>query len=539
MPTSNPIVKISSGPGYGSSSTSSVTIGTGSKSFSVPPGLAYSAGARVRVWYDATHYMEGQVTSYGGTTLTINADTAVGTGTYSVWTVNLAGETGSTGPAGPTGPGYLATSTTSVSIATGTKTFTTQTGLAYAAGVRARAFSASDSTKWMEGVVSSYSGTTLTINVDAISTGSTGPYSDWTFTVTGQQGAQGIQGLPGAGAQTPWISNIDAAGYKLGNAGDVGIGVAVGANTYRFEVRGGFSLIGGYNSGPIVPPSHAGGGMIAGWNRSGGQAEVNLYNAYDNPGVAFQFSAKTGASTYRDLMTLAGDGKVGIGTTSPSELLEVEGNCLLKAAQPTLKWQLASGATAYVPSIYIDTTPHLIINSPSGGGQVIIAINGSGKVNVAQSGKVGINQGSPAYQLDVNGDINISAGSSFRVNGTPISTSGGVTTQTIYGPATRVLGTPYPNASGRPMFVTVAVGVSGGASGMSGGLQVQTDATANPSGTAVMVALAPTTGGGGGGTVIVSASFWVLTGNYYKVSANASGTGTAPTVTMQVLTEWT
>ena len=50
------------------------------------------------------------------------------------------GPTGPTGPAGATGAtgaagaGYLATSTSSVAIGTGTKTFTTQGGLAYLPG---------------------------------------------------------------------------------------------------------------------------------------------------------------------------------------------------------------------------------------------------------------------------------------------------------------------------------------------------------------------------------------------------------------------
>lgn len=81
------------GAGYGGTSTSSVTLGTsGTKTFTTQSGLAYVAGQRVRASYDATHYVEGVVSSYSGTTLAFTADHAVGTGTYSSWTIGIAGD---------------------------------------------------------------------------------------------------------------------------------------------------------------------------------------------------------------------------------------------------------------------------------------------------------------------------------------------------------------------------------------------------------------------------------------------------------------
>jgi hypothetical protein len=67
------------------------------------------------------------------------------------------------------GPSYVATSATSVTIGTGSHTFTTQAGLAYTVGVRTRVSSNSAPTNWMEGIVTAYSGTNLTINVDLTS----------------------------------------------------------------------------------------------------------------------------------------------------------------------------------------------------------------------------------------------------------------------------------------------------------------------------------------------------------------------------------
>jgi len=108
---------------------------------------------------------------------------------------NLIGPTGGpgpTGPTGPTGPGYLATSTTSITVATGSTTWTTQSGLAYLAGDRALVTS-TGSGAYMEGLVTAYSGTSLTVNVTV--TSGSGAHTDWNIGLTGTVGPQGPQGI--------------------------------------------------------------------------------------------------------------------------------------------------------------------------------------------------------------------------------------------------------------------------------------------------------------------------------------------------------
>ncbi len=116
---------------------------------------------------------------------------------------------------------YAATSSTSLTIGTGSKSFTTQTGLSYLAGNRARAASNAGPTNYMEGIVTSYSGTTLVISVDLI--GGSGTKTDWNIGIagdvgsTGATGAQGIQG------------NKDDPGSQgiQGNKGDPGSDASV------------------------------------------------------------------------------------------------------------------------------------------------------------------------------------------------------------------------------------------------------------------------------------------------------------------------
>ena len=76
----------------------------------------------------------------------------------------------SSGTQGPAGPQYNTTSTSNITPATGSKTFTVvvpANGLAYAVGNRLRAASAANpTTKYMEGVVTSYSAGSLVMTVD-------------------------------------------------------------------------------------------------------------------------------------------------------------------------------------------------------------------------------------------------------------------------------------------------------------------------------------------------------------------------------------
>jgi hypothetical protein len=83
------------GLGYaGVTSTTSMTIGTGSKTFTTnvsSADTAFIVGNRVRLIYDATNYMEGTITAFSGTSMTVNVDTTAGSGTYATWSVGLTG----------------------------------------------------------------------------------------------------------------------------------------------------------------------------------------------------------------------------------------------------------------------------------------------------------------------------------------------------------------------------------------------------------------------------------------------------------------
>jgi hypothetical protein len=192
------------GIGYVLASTSSVAVGTGTKTFTTNLSATNSAfviGSRVRVisTVTPTTYMEGTITAFATTTMTISVDDTSGTGTLTSWKISIAGQIGATGATG-TGRGYFGlTSTTSLAIAEGAKTFTVnqaQGTNAFVVGQYVRAFGAT-ATNYMEGYITAYTTTSLTITVDNIS--GTGTLAAWTITATGSQGAAGPTVYPGAG----------------------------------------------------------------------------------------------------------------------------------------------------------------------------------------------------------------------------------------------------------------------------------------------------------------------------------------------------
>ncbi|WP_232629167.1 hypothetical protein [Methylobacterium sp. Leaf118] len=72
-------------------SSTSNTVGTGSKTFAVATGLALAVGMRLRIARTADlagTSMDGLITAYSGTSLTVTVDGSRGSGTYTDWTIS-------------------------------------------------------------------------------------------------------------------------------------------------------------------------------------------------------------------------------------------------------------------------------------------------------------------------------------------------------------------------------------------------------------------------------------------------------------------
>jgi hypothetical protein len=81
------------GTDFSATSTSSVTIGTGSKSFTIQTGKQFQVGQTIRIAYTTTpaNYMDGQVTSYNSGTgaLVVDVQSVGGSGTQALWTISI------------------------------------------------------------------------------------------------------------------------------------------------------------------------------------------------------------------------------------------------------------------------------------------------------------------------------------------------------------------------------------------------------------------------------------------------------------------
>jgi hypothetical protein len=101
------IVVANAAANYNSTSTTSLAIGTGSKTLTVDTGKLYAVGQYVIIASASgpTNYMNGQVTAYSAVTgsLTVDVVTTGGAGTKTDWNVSLSGPEGVEGPTGGAG----------------------------------------------------------------------------------------------------------------------------------------------------------------------------------------------------------------------------------------------------------------------------------------------------------------------------------------------------------------------------------------------------------------------------------------------------
>jgi hypothetical protein len=91
-------------PVLSGTSSASVTVGTGSKTFPTQTGMAITIGQRYRAVNPAgDRVMAGRVTAYSGGNLTLDVDVAQGVGADNTWTLAVTGDVGPPGGTGPSG----------------------------------------------------------------------------------------------------------------------------------------------------------------------------------------------------------------------------------------------------------------------------------------------------------------------------------------------------------------------------------------------------------------------------------------------------
>jgi hypothetical protein len=196
-------------------------------------------------------------------------------------------------PHGDTGApnvGYAATSAQSkATVASGSVTFgDVDPGLDYLAGARIRAVSRGTG-EWMEGVVTSYSGTSLAATMDARS--GTGTHADWNINLAGEPGAGGAAGTNGTNGTNGASWSSGTAVPTGGNDGDFYLRTTT-SDVYK-KITGTWTII----ANILGAPGAGSGDMLAANNLSD---LANKATARTNLGVGIgtdvqAYSAKTAA----------------------------------------------------------------------------------------------------------------------------------------------------------------------------------------------------------------------------------------------------
>jgi hypothetical protein len=161
-------------------------------------------------WDSGTTYAKNDSVSLDGTSYVSRVDSNLNNSPDSSpteWQVLSIGTPGEQGDPGSSD--VVGTSTTSLEIGTGSKAFTVvETNRGWGVGARLRASSAANVANWMEGVIASYSGTSLSLTVDLV--GGSGTHADWTFNIAGEPGEDGAPGANGSDGADGVVQSIVA-----------------------------------------------------------------------------------------------------------------------------------------------------------------------------------------------------------------------------------------------------------------------------------------------------------------------------------------
>ena len=237
--------------------------------FEVAKNLSYTAQQRVVIVNNAeptnTDYlMRGVVTAYTEgaglyNSLTVDIDfvNVPNLANHNNWLINLDGK-GLTGATGPVP--YRSLSSSSLTLALGTKQFTVDRTLAYVAGHRVRITrQLSTSTDSMVGTVTEYTvgQTVATLNVtidDSSDPTGTSTYSDWVINLDGQRGATGPVGPIGAtgvgGAESYYAVGKLSSDHTF-NTADTALSIPIDSSGFD-------SALGFTYSNPIIYAQYAG-----------------------------------------------------------------------------------------------------------------------------------------------------------------------------------------------------------------------------------------------------------------------------------------
>ena len=270
---------------------------------------------------------------------------------------------------------YNLTSVSSVAIATGSKTFTTNLSnisTAFTVGTRVRVAYITTPANYMEGVITSFSGTTLVVNVDSI--GGSGTYANWTVSVAGIQGSNGVTSFSGNSTgltpATATTGAITLAGILVGANGGTGLssftanGIVYASSSSALATGSALT----YDGDSVINGSAGSGTNSYGFNVSS-----SLIGATNNYG----FYGNIASSTGRWNLYMNGTannyvaGALGIGTTS------------LTARRLVVAGSMTGATGAFGALVSVTVQPDVTVNAVIVNSQAATAANGGTPYTIA------------------------------------------------------------------------------------------------------------------------------------------------------------
>jgi hypothetical protein len=212
-------------------------------------------------------------------------------------------------------PGAQGTSTTSLAIGTGAKTLTTQTGKAWVVGQWVIVANSAAAANWMLGYITAYNSGTGSLTVESVSTSGSGTYATWNIALS----APSSDAVPLAQLLAGLQQALDLAGVAAREvgAGDIAATalpeILIRHMQYLADVAG------------VAARAVAGGDVIL---RRGTVGDPSLHFADDlTTGL---YSPSAGAIALAILgqaaWTVTSDRRFGLGTATPTGLLDVNDN---------------------------------------------------------------------------------------------------------------------------------------------------------------------------------------------------------------------
>ncbi len=215
----------------------------------------------------------------------------------------------------------------------------------------------------------------------------------------------GISGSGTANYVTKWTS-ASAIGDSVIYDDGTNVGIGNTAPNQKLELSVGNAVTGGLRINYSAAATSE--GMDITYLNSG-NTTTSFDSRYNSDSAVMQFRMKT-ASTAVNAMTILGNGNIGIGTTAPTNKLDIAGSLTVGTSKTgNTDIEIKNSSNSKTHYVFSDgTTGELGIES---GASVGIKFNTSGantRMVIASTGNVGIGTTSPAQKLDVVGNAKIS-----------------------------------------------------------------------------------------------------------------------------------